>query len=152
MKKILYAVMFLLGLSIIISCHKTSIEPEKKGEVSIIGEWVSYNLDVLDEFARGVTYREASNDMKVEFTKDGMATFTYDGNSGSYPSTFKGKYELLEKDGVKFLDFPEGLYDKDQSGYYISSSFDPSDGGSLVIRFGKMEWDWYDQWYFGKAK
>lgn len=134
------------------SCEKQQAEESEK-ETSIIGTWIAVNLDVLDEFATGITERIACSDIKVVFTKEGKATFYYSGNSyGFYPRTFSSAYSLQDKgDGKYFVDFTDGLYDEDGIPFKVSDVFMPAEGGSLTIRFGHKYWDWYDQWYFAKA-
>ncbi len=152
MKKLVYAVtLLLLGAFALTSCSKSSEEEDPNGDVSIVGTWIAYNLDVLDEFAYGVTERIACSDMKVTFSEDGKATFRYSGNTDDYPATFSGTYTLVDKGEGKFLvNFPDGLYNGEGDSFRISDVFMPADGGSLTIIFGMRSWDWYDQWYFSK--
>ena len=126
----------------ITSCSK---EDEKTKEVTLLGEWQSYNLDVLNEFGTGVEERFATNEFIVTFTENEASFVFRDGASGyaSCQENFTSDWEYADdQETIMFNQAYENY------GYEILAVIDES--GSLQVRIGHNNWDWFDLFYCSK--
>jgi len=140
---LLLALLLVIGFC---SCKKEN--ETKEDSTSLIGTWVSYNLDILNE-AKNVESRIATSELTVTFT-DTKATFKlsgenlyFDSGDGEYMSSITSSYSYYD-DSETALVFDEAY---SEYGYEIVAVFS---NGSLTVRIGKRDWDEYYQYYCSK--
>ena len=126
------------------SCSKKqAVEPEKE-DVSLIGKWVSYNHDELDEFAYGIVFREAMNDFYVTFSET-EATFFIPGWSDVGRGLVKSTYKEVSPNTGKYV-FQQAF---DEHGFKITVTHE---NDYLQVLIGNEFWDWWDKYDCGKSK
>ena len=129
----------LVGIMTLGACSKQQKQEEQE-DVSIIGTWVSYNHDVMDEFAYGVEYREAGGDFKVIFTEKEAEFFLPNGEDH-----FKSTYEETEPNSGKYV-FMQAFNERD---YKITAVHEKD---YLLVMIGGTDMDWIDKFDCAKVK
>lgn len=126
-----------------ISCSK---EEDKTKEVTLLGEWQSYNLDVLNEFGTGVEERFATNEFIITFTEDEASFEFRDGYSGysACQENFTSNWEYT--DDKKTIIFKQA---NEEYGYQIYAAIE--EDGTLMVEIGHNNWDTCDLWYCSKV-
>lgn len=133
---------FAIAASCLFGSCSDSEEPEK--DVSLIGKWVSYNHDELDEFATSVVFREAMGDFNVTFSEKG-ATFFIPGYSDAGGGVVKSTYKEASPNSGKYV-FQQAF---DEYGFKITASHEK---GYLQVLIGNEDWDWWDKYDCSKSK
>ena len=138
MKKLIFAFSMMAALCVFGSCKKAVQKTP-----SVIGEWQSFNVDVLDEYRQGVEERAATDDFFVFFTES-EAEFHFPSNTTEeWPNVFKSTYEEAQKNVFRF----QQAYDK--FGVEITAYFYPDDN-QLQVLIGHELWDWWELYYCSK--
>ena len=142
MRKIIYLASLLAVVSTaFVSCSKErENESEQNEEVTLLGKWISYNIDELGEFGE-IVARRATNDYSVTFTETSATLVIEDMPDGrsSITSTY---------------DFKEG----DESIIYFTSAFSDYElkivaelkDGELTLVETCDYWDYSFMYYFHK--
>ena len=142
MRQLIYLTTILAVLSTaFVSCSK---EGEKEGEndteVTLLGNWISFNIDELGELGE-VVARRATNDYSVTFTETSATLVIEDMPDGLSSTT--STYEF--KDGDKSIIYFPSAY----SDYELKIVAQFTDGQVTIIETSEY-WDYSFIYYFTK--
>lgn len=124
------------------SCKKdkntATPDPQPTQETTLIGNWVSYMMQEIDEEGASTEY---TDEYSVVFTETTASlTLEFDGYS-----TIESDYRFKENDET--IIYFQRAYD--DYGFMIVAQFLKNEG-SLIVEVRNEYWDWYDRYYFNK--
>ncbi|MBQ2186951.1 MAG: hypothetical protein II401_00120 [Bacteroidales bacterium] len=139
-KNLIIALFAIMLCIIITSCKKdeSSTTPQSTTETTLIGNWISYKWQEIDEEG---TYSENTHDYSVVFTETTASlSLEFDEHT-----TIISDYKF--KEGDESIIYFQRAYD--DYGYMIVAQFLKNEG-KLIVEVHNDYWDWYNRYYFNK--
>ena len=142
MKKTLFLATILVAASttFLSGSKEDSNKEEQNEEVTLLGTWVSYNIDELGEFGELVA-RKATNDYSVTFTETNATLVIEDMPDGL--SSITSTYDFKESD-ESIIYFTSAYSDYELK---IVAQFTD---GQLILQEACDYWDYSFMYYFTK--